>query len=332
MEWFCSFAKFSQYFKNQSNYFSFLALHLYRSFLIWLYGLLVKPLETFVDTFLKNEPSDTQWVHFYSLTTCTYISNFGIEMFSFDSEDTYLCPLTNCFDLFVKNEYDLFLNHAVKQPNYDAEFEQIPEIMETLLVVRNDDKYICRTFPVLHCVPNHKKELCVIPEKSNIEFVIIEYKHPKMFDKIELKIPEGFYLVDNEILSPAFIQRMLELQRSFYVFDHDYEVMFIDDDLECKKIHFNNFVKLDKNTYTICSSSTETLLTDNDQNGSQEEQDATESEKKEDEGEKEDEDDQIVQTVEVTPWISKTFIFACCIFMGSVLPLAQMLNNQCKFI
>jgi len=367
MEYFCYFNKCSHYFKKQSKYFCFIALHLYRSFLLWLYGILVKPLENIVEKFLKNEPIETQWVQFYSLTTCTYTSDFGIEMFSFDATETYLCPLTNFFDLFVQNEYDFFIKHSVKQPKYDSDFEQIPEIIETLFVARNEEKYMFRTFPVLHTLQNYE-EFRVFPEKSSIQFVIIEYKHPKMFDKIELKIPDSFYLVDNEILSPAFIQRMLELQRSFYIFDFDYEVMFIDDNLECKKLHSNNYVKIEKTSYTICTQSPKTQLTVNGkylyENSKEKEKEIEEEmeieremeienntmkneDNKKNSGEKGEEEiknrepdeeeveegDHDVRTDEkMTPHLSNTFIFACCVLVGSVIPLAQILNNRCRFI
>lgn len=324
MDWF-----YSSYLRRNTKYFCFIALHLYRSFLIWLYEIIVKPLEKIVETFLKNEPTETHWVHFYSLTSCYYTTDFGIENVSFNSMETYLCPLTNTFDLFVQNEYDLFLNHSVKPPKYDCEFEQIPEIIETLFVVRKDDRYIFRTFPALNTLPDDPK-LCVIPEISTIQFVIIEYKHPKMFNKIELKIPDGFYLVGNQILSPAFIQRMLELQRSYYIFDQDYEVMFIDDDLECKKIHFHNFVKIGKKTYTICTTNTENQSNE----FSEDEKTEKDTERLIDESEIDEENKGMNQKREndnedeVKIPLSQTFIFMSCILLGGIIPLAQIIINN----
>ena len=341
-----SFKKVSSYFKRSYKYFCFFALHLYRSFMIWLHLVLITPLEKIVDKYFKNEPIETNWVQFYSLTTCAYIGDFGIERFSFDSMDTYLCPVTNHFDLFVKNEYDLFLNHSVKKPNYDYEFDQIPEIIETLFVARKEDKYVFRTFPVFRSLTTYK-EFDVMPEKSNIQFVIIEYKHPKMFEKIELKIPDSFYLVNNELLSPAFIQRMLELQRSYYVFDFDYEVMFIDDDLESRILHFNNYVKLEKTSYKICSTYSE-VEEGTPSEKEEKEQPEEEEEKEEEEAQPEKEEEQseenkpekeetnewenIKEIEKVETQLSNSFIFACCLLMGGVIPLAQIFNIPCRVI
>lgn len=322
MEWFCS--------SKRTNYIYFVALHLYRSFMVWLYNLFVKPLENIVEKFLKHEPSETQWVHFYSLTTCSYISDFGVENFSFDSMETYLCPLTNYFDLFIQNEYDLLINHSVKQPKYDYEFEQVPKIMETLFVVRKDDKYVFRMFPCSFSANDNKELPLVIPEKSAIQFVIIEYKHPKMYDKIELKIPDSYYVEGNEILSPAFIQRMLQLQRSFYVFDFDYEVLVIDDDLECKKIHYNNYVKIEKTSYRICTMNEPppVLEITSVSRPAKNEEELLEEE----ELEEEIEEELAPATIITPPPLSNTFVVVCCILMGSVLPLAQILNDRCRFI
>lgn len=342
MEWICTYTKKpSHYIKKQSKYFCFIALHLYRSFLIWLYEVIVKPLEKIVEKFLKNEPTETQWVHFYSLTTCYYTTDFGTENVSFNSMETYLCPLTKPFDLFVQKEYDMFLNHSVKQPKYDYEFEQTPEIIETLFVARKDDKYIFRTFPVLHTLRDHHAEICVFPEKSNIQFVIIEYRHPKMYHRIELKIPNSFYLVGNEILSPAFIQRMLELQRNVYVFDFDYEVMFIDDDMECIKLQSCHFVKLGKTSYTVCTTSKEEKESPIEIELSEEENVSEEielSEEIEESPEEEEVEKEVILCEDVhdvkniRPPLSNTFIFTCCVLMGSVLPLAQILNDRCGFL
>jgi hypothetical protein len=297
-----------------------------------------------VNKYFKNEPTETNWVQYYSLTTCAYIADFGIERFVFDSMDTYLCPVTNYFDLFVKNEYDLFINHSVKKPKYDYEFDQIPEILETLFVARNEDKYLFRTFPIFRSLSTYK-EFDVMPEKSNIQFVIIEYKHPKMFEKIELKIPDSFYLVNNELLSPAFIQRMLELQRSYYVFDFDYEVMLIDDNLESKKLYFNNYVKLEKTSYKICSFyseqnniSKEPLEKEEEENPpetEEEKQTETEEEKqteteKENKPEEETNWEHIKEIEKVETRLSHSFIIASCLFMVGVVPLAQILNFPCR--
>ena len=355
-----SFKIFTSYFKRQYKYFCFVALHLYRSFMVWLHSIIVEPLESIVEKYLKNEPTETNWVQFYSLTTCAYIADFGIERFAFDSMESYLCPVTNYFDLFVKNEYDLFLNHSVKKPKYDHEFDQTPEIIETLFVARKEDRYIFRTFPVFRALTNYK-EFGVMPEKSDIQFVIIEYKHPKMLDKIELKIPDSFYLVNNELLSPAFIQRLLELQRSYYVFDFDYEVMFIDDDLESRKLHFNNYVKLEKTSYKICSTYSENNICENIVEEALPEKEEALPEKEEALPEKEEalpEKEEALPVIEetlpekeaalpvieetnewehiteiekvVTP-LSNTFVVACCLLMGGGLPLAQIMNLPCRF-
>lgn len=247
-----SFEKLCRTYTQYSGYCYYIALHLYRSFILWLHRLLIKPLESVVDKFLKHEPEETQWVQLYSLTACSFISDFGIEMQSYDSNDTYLCPMTNRFDVFIQNEYDLYLNYSFKTPKYNYEFEQIPEIIETLFVVRQDDKYVFRSRVFRSHVFRSRvqqgliNEMITIPEKSNIQFVIVEYKHPKMMNQIELKIPESFYLVNNEILSPAFIQRMLEFQRSYYVFDDDYEVVLIDDNMESQKLSWRDYIKIEK--------------------------------------------------------------------------------------
>jgi hypothetical protein len=314
-------------YKKYSQYCFYIAFHLYRSFLIWLHGLILKPLETIVDTFLKHEPEETQWVQLYSLTSCTYNSDFGVEMISYNSAETYLCPMTNYFDLFIQNEYDLFLKYSVKPPKYDHEFDQIPEIVETLFVVRKeDDGYIFRTFPPKQWNYKHD-EKGFLWEKSSIQFVIVEYKHPKMMNQIELKIPESFYLVNNEILSPAFIQRLLELQRSYYVFDVDYEVVLIDDNMESQKLSCLDYVKIEKNSYKICQISSNII--------SETEDVVAVVVEEENQVVVIEEPEQVVEEESMMEWelmklnnVSQFFLFICCLFMGVVNPLGLMLHNN----
>lgn len=333
-----SFKNVARSYKKYTEYCFFIALHLYRTFIIWLHGLLIQPLETIVDKFLKHEPEERQWVQLYSLTSCTYTADFGIEMHSYHSTETYLCPMTNQFDVFMKKEYDLLLDYSVKPPKYDHEFDQIPEIVETLFVVRQEDKYVFRSD--VRANKNNTAELSTMPEKSNIQFVIVEYKHPKMMNQIELKIPDSFYLVNNELLGPAFIQRLLELQRCYYVFDVNYEVVLIDDNMESQKLYWYDYVRVEKNSYAICHYTDIEKEKESEEKAEFKEEKAELKEEKETEKEIETEDEtegevMIVHgsvhhsqiNVFILP-LSQVFIFVCCLFMGIWNPLGQIICQK----
>ena len=70
---------------------------------------------------------------------------------------------------------------------------------------------------------------------------------------IELVIPEGMWIVGNELFSPAFILRLLQQQSSYYVFDMKYKLNIMDHEIQTITLSSETSIFLDKYSYEVRS-------------------------------------------------------------------------------
>ena len=82
-------------------------------------------------------------------------------------------------------------------------------------------------------------------------FLTIEYTHKKMEDKIEILLHKSDLLMNNEILSYAFIYKYLLYNHSDFVIDDEYVIYIIDKDLNTIDINHEKYVILKDNGYEI---------------------------------------------------------------------------------
>lgn len=87
-------------------------------------------------------------------------------------------------------------------------------------------------------------------------FLSIEYSHPCMEDKINIEIDPLFYLDQNELFSSIFVLRCLEYQQLPYVFDSDYKIHIMDNEIKMFDLGSNEYIKLNKSGYTIINKDT----------------------------------------------------------------------------
>ena len=226
-------------------------LHMYRIVLGWVKTYMVEPLEEYLDKYAKKEAKEAQWFQIYHLTSACCHNGLGIEDWYYQSEEMYYYPSTNDFPSYVRDEYEHILSHPLKLPSYSSELNQVPEIIETLLVAKNDNMYAFRSLPVMKTISKEKSQWKYEPKLSEVEFILVQYSHPRMPHGIILNIPRGYYLINNELFSPAFIQRHLELQKKYYVFDENYELIFVDHLCEKKSLDHTQYIVLLEETYEI---------------------------------------------------------------------------------
>ena len=208
-----------------------------------------QPLEERIYHYSKKEPIETKWIEIYKLNESTCNSSIGIPTRFYSSETYYNYPRDDDFEQFLESEYPVCLSQISGPAMYDREMEQIPDTLETLFVARNEEKYMFRSIPMQTSLSNtfSMKESVI----SDVEFIVAEYTHPKMKKAIAMDIPKGYYLAGNELFSPAFIQRFLELQKEYYIFDDEYVISILDSEVEEHKITFDQYVKLDEKSYSI---------------------------------------------------------------------------------
>jgi len=126
-------------------------------------------------------------------------------------------------------------------------------------------------------------------------FLSVEYSHPCMENKINIEIDPLLYLDKNELFSYIFVLRCLEYQPVPYVFDSEYKLHIMDNEIKMFELHSNEYIKLNKSDYTIITSDANTIKNDEedeDEDEEDEDEDDDEDEEDEDEAEDEDEDDE----------------------------------------
>lgn len=112
---------------------------------------------------------------------------------------------------------------------------------ETVIIIKKNDVYysiICNT---VHDVDDvHSIESLCNP--STIRILSAMYSHPKMATAIELKVHPGFCMIGNQLLSPAFVRRLLEYQDQPFVFDMEYRIDIIDSEINQHVLNSSNYL------------------------------------------------------------------------------------------
>jgi hypothetical protein len=120
-------------------------------------------------------------------------------------------------------------------------------VSECLITFRADEKYIHRIYN-----SNKLGDLSEITvEQSGVKFLSIEYHSCHHPEPIVLEIGKNEYLINNEILSAAYIKRALEYQIPFHKFNENYSVFIMDNNLKTVSLRFGEYVKLLENSYTV---------------------------------------------------------------------------------
>lgn len=221
--------------------------HYYSLIQKWFKLRIYQPIDNFIDSYSDQELSKGQWTQVYHLTVSRCITNRLLEELFYDSEKYILLEDE---EQNLSEPFNRFINIPFTNSRFNHDTKQFPHIFERLIVAKKDEKILCRRFSY------SQERLCNAPlnritEKSNIEFIIVEYVHPSAQTNITLEIPKAYYMVDNELFSPAFVYRMLEMKKEYFIFDMDYKIVFIDHSFEKKILTGNQYIQLNTNSYTI---------------------------------------------------------------------------------
>ena len=117
--------------------------------------------------------------------------------------------------------------------------------VDQLAILKNDNEYIFRV-----SIPNIKPDMdfsCI--EKSKVSFLYVEFSNKNTV--IAFDIPSEMMHVGNELFSPAFIYRELDLIGQTSLFNSDYQLIIVDDQLESIRIHSKQYILIEKNTYSV---------------------------------------------------------------------------------
>jgi hypothetical protein len=112
-------------------------------------------------------------------------------------------------------------------------------------------KYYCRRIDGRETEPKNAiiSFFPVIP--SDTHFLSITYKHPEMKNSIELTIDNGWFMEGNEILSASFVYRELEYQQKPFIFDKQYTLHMIDQNINFIEIGYYEYIEIKNDSYEI---------------------------------------------------------------------------------
>lgn len=198
---------------------------------------------------IRSEPDQSKWVS----VSCILANNKEYNMFYYDD------PNSVFFRWFIYSNYNdnyEWFEDYVPREQLDKTLPVNEYYRSRLILTQNEPVHS----PVV--IVNQDKELQVVklitPSinlceidnsillKSKVSFLCILYAHPKMKNEITLKLPHSCYYVGNQILSAAYVYRLLEYTVGYmFYFDMSYKVKIIDASMKYTELSSNEYIELE---------------------------------------------------------------------------------------
>lgn len=144
---------------------------------------------------------------------------------------------------------DIGLDHIFKSTTNMVEYalKDFGTVIESLCIIKYFQYYICRII---------QADSLSMPSIENLEivnsrFLSIEYTHPSMKEGIPLDFDKGYYIVNNDILSSAFVKRCLEYQTKHYCYDLKYKLVLMDSSMDLVFLTSDQYIQITKDGYNI---------------------------------------------------------------------------------
>jgi hypothetical protein len=123
-------------------------------------------------------------------------------------------------------------------------------ITECLVTLKIDNKYIHRICNPATLFRNADASK-ILFDQSDVKFLSIEYHSTDYLNPQVLEIDKNELLVNNEILSMAFVKRALEYQIPYHRFNKNYKILLMDNNLKTVSLNQGEYIVLHKNYYSI---------------------------------------------------------------------------------
>ena len=201
--------------------------------------------------FVKFFTSHVSYIYDYIYST---LINKRIEPMNSYWTATYVLIKTEKYTLFESYDFitDPFDNieHSFNDTcdSVDSVILDNSSWIEGMVKMKIGDNYIFRRFDKSNSNFTEFKDPAV---SCKARFLNIEYTHPLMKRSIEFYLDKDVYFVDNQILSPTFVKLYLESQPTEYIFDMDYVIKIMDDNIIWFDLKFDKSVLLTENGYLI---------------------------------------------------------------------------------
>ena len=178
----------------------------------------------------RLEPFDNTWTGLFYTKNGVYEENFyAINEYGNLDEPSEMSRLTSDYD----GPYN-FAKHKIS--------EETPEYLVLLKSPKFWISRICNT-----SITDYSISIADTPKY----FLSIEYWHPSMENKINIEISPLLYLDQNELFSSMFVLRCLHYQQLPFIFDSQYKLHIMDNEIKMFELKSNEFIKLNKSNYSI---------------------------------------------------------------------------------
>lgn len=137
----------------------------------------------------------------------------------------------------INDEYVSFLTATIDQRKSDK------SKTDKLFMVKNEQIWNVRTFSHAYT------PLSTIV--SHAKFFNIEYIHPSISENIEITIPKSQYIANNDLLSKTYVFNYLQNQSQPYVFDDQYKLQIMDENLNIFEIQSHQYIRLLEGGYVV---------------------------------------------------------------------------------
>lgn len=130
--------------------------------------------------------------------------------------------------------------------HYDFRTRTVKDVFDPQANIQSDGVYISKLNSSVYVVSNGGTLLTDI-EISRERFITIQYIHPHMALPLTLEIPPGMYQQGNELFSSSFVYWCLKYQylSTEYVFDENYKLDLIDNDMNMVRLNSNQYIVLE---------------------------------------------------------------------------------------
>ena len=174
--------------------------------------------------------------------------DLSIEKDSQDSQDSQDISKTQLVEGSDMQSIGDILDFIYNAFNY-IKTNHFDTCYDFLVLLKYKNFYISRV-GIYEGIKNLRKE-DFKTEKVAKSILMVEYTHPRMAKSIILNIDTGYFIENNEILSPMFIYRALNYQTSTFIFDYGYKLTVMDSNIKTFTIDSKNFILIKKNGYEI---------------------------------------------------------------------------------
>ena len=191
----------------------------------------------------RIEPIDNNWVcvsillkndnNLFSGDTNIYLENYQHIKPHNTSEVSKTDYYNNCVSYFG--------DMATSIANCDN------TVIETMVTMKLDESTFNKSFNT----KNETETQIYSNVRSKVSFLTIEYTHPQMKDRLVIELDKNVYFANNIVLSSLFIKRYLEYQVENYVFDENYTINLMDNNINMVTLTQLDSILLGENSYTV---------------------------------------------------------------------------------